>query len=65
MALGLGVLRLPPSSFWAMTPRELQAAADGLYGPRHQEGPVDRLSLAGMMARFPDHADISPLTGSH
>lgn len=29
MGLGLGVLRLPPSAFWAMTPRELMAAAQG------------------------------------
>ncbi|MEO1399544.1 MAG: phage tail assembly chaperone [Pseudomonadota bacterium] len=26
MAFGLGILRLPPDAFWAMTPRELAAA---------------------------------------
>ena len=32
MAMGLGVLRLAPTAFWAMTPRELQAACEGLFG---------------------------------
>ena len=52
MGFGLGVLRLSSVQFWAMSPRELHAAARGLYG---REGAVaDRASLAAMMAAFPD-----------
>ena len=29
MEIGLGVLRLPPDAFWAMTVAELTAALDG------------------------------------
>ncbi|MCP1198129.1 phage tail assembly chaperone [Notoacmeibacter sp. MSK16QG-6] len=36
MRVGLGVLHLPPSEFWAMTPREL-AAAMGRTGPGDAE----------------------------
>jgi uncharacterized phage protein (TIGR02216 family) len=33
MEIGLGVLSLSPLVFWAMTPRELQAALSGRFGP--------------------------------
>jgi uncharacterized phage protein (TIGR02216 family) len=54
MAFGLGRLRLPPSHFWSMTPRELAAAAGALAsGP----APLDRQGLAALLARFPDTTD--------
>ncbi|WP_342027481.1 phage tail assembly chaperone [Methyloceanibacter methanicus] len=34
MEAGLGALRLSPCDFWAMTPRELDAALKGAFGPR-------------------------------
>jgi uncharacterized phage protein (TIGR02216 family) len=54
MGFGLGRLRLPSAAFWAMTPRELAAAADGL-GLR-AAGPLPRASLEALMRRFPDGA---------
>jgi len=51
-AFGLGVLRLAPDAFWAMTPRELAAAADGVAGPAPAR--PGRAELAALMARFPD-----------
>lgn len=55
MAAGLGRLRLPPSHFWAMTPRELAAALLGGLG-HAIERPLARSDLARLMDRFPDHA---------
>lgn len=52
MAFGLGVLRLCPQDFWAMTPRELAAASRGLYG--RGGGAADRAALEALMAAFPD-----------
>ena len=52
MRLGLGVLRLPPEAFWAMTPRELEAAAAPLRGAGG--GPISRDAFAALRARFPD-----------
>lgn len=56
MALGLGVLRMAARDFWAMTPRELEAALGGagLLSVRSAEAP-DRFDLASLMAIFPDH----------
>jgi uncharacterized phage protein (TIGR02216 family) len=51
MHIGLGLLRLSPHDFWAMTPRELLAAT-GLG--RAGNGTLRRVDLAGLMARFPD-----------
>ena len=48
MAFGLGTLRLPPPTFWALTPRELAALAGGA-----DEAP-DRAALDELMRRFPD-----------
>jgi len=53
MGFGLGVLRLSPADFWAMTPRELQAAARGLAGPPPMAAPA-RATLNELMQRFPD-----------
>lgn len=52
MALGLGVLRLPPDAFWAMTPRELAAAA-GHFRPR-STAPAQS-ELAALMRAHPDN----------
>jgi uncharacterized phage protein (TIGR02216 family) len=52
MAFGLGVLRLAPEDFWSMTPRELHAAAEGIYG--RASGPPSRATLAALMRDFPD-----------
>ena len=48
MRLGLGRLRLSPREFWAMTLRELAAAA----GP--MQAPMSRGELERMMAKYPD-----------
>ncbi|MCB1491907.1 MAG: phage tail assembly chaperone [Rhodobiaceae bacterium] len=53
MALGLGVLRLSPEAFWAMTPRELEAALGGATGRAFRAVP-SRQDLDALMQRFPD-----------
>jgi uncharacterized phage protein (TIGR02216 family) len=53
MALGLGTLRLRPRDFWAMTPRELEGALEGLLG-LPGPGPLDRRGLEALMRRYPD-----------
>lgn len=53
MALGLGVLRLPPAAFWNTTPAELVAAMRGLNGAEPAT-PPGRADLSRLMARFPD-----------
>jgi uncharacterized phage protein (TIGR02216 family) len=53
MAMGLGVLGLPPRDFWAMTPKELAAAIRGRTG----SGPAPAMTrgdLDALLARFPD-----------
>jgi uncharacterized phage protein (TIGR02216 family) len=51
MRFGLGVLRLSPAAFWAMTLRELAAAA-GPVAPA--DGGIGRGRFQELMARFPD-----------
>lgn len=53
MAAGLGALRLPPPVFWAMTPRELEAALRGAFGVAAQ-APLSRAELSALMTAFPD-----------
>lgn len=53
MAAGLGLLRLEPRAFWAMTPKELSAAFGALAG-LSIEAPPSRAEVAAMMRRFPD-----------
>jgi uncharacterized phage protein (TIGR02216 family) len=50
MQLGLGMLRLAPQDFWAMTPRELEAALSVGQAPR----PMGRPDLERLMQLFPD-----------
>lgn len=52
MRFGLGVLRLPPRDFWAMSPRELASAWGALVGER--TGPLSRDELDRLMEQFPD-----------
>jgi uncharacterized phage protein (TIGR02216 family) len=52
MQFGLGVLRLPPRQFWAMTPRELASAWGAVVGP--STTPLQRRDLETLMERFPD-----------
>lgn len=52
MAFGFGRLRLAPDHFWRMTPRELAVAMEAMLGPAR--APLDRPTLAGLMARYPD-----------
>lgn len=54
MAAGLGFLRLDPRAFWAMTPKELEAALRAVLGPARGDAPLARNELAGLMRRFPD-----------
>ena len=54
MALGLGQLRLDPKAFWAMTPKELEAAIRGRLGQAWDGGPPLKSDLAALMRRFPD-----------
>jgi uncharacterized phage protein (TIGR02216 family) len=54
MAFGLGVLRLPPREFWAMTPRELRAAVVGALPQRGAMVPLPRCDLDALMRRYPD-----------
>lgn len=58
MQAGLGLLRLTPAAFWAMTPVELQAAFDGVSGAAHRGGAASatRADLERLYARFPDTA---------
>jgi uncharacterized phage protein (TIGR02216 family) len=54
MAAGLGILALAPGHFWAMTPKELDAALRGrLGGSKAASGPT-RIDLTALMSRFPD-----------
>lgn len=54
MAIGLGVLALPPAHFWSMTPREIAAAMRALTGEGAAPPPLSRLELDRLMARYPD-----------
>jgi uncharacterized phage protein (TIGR02216 family) len=51
IGFGLGVLRLSPAAFWAMTPRELAHAIKAVTGATP---PLCRNDLTDLMARYPD-----------
>ena len=53
MALGFGVLRLSPATFWAMTLRELSAALGAVAGQARAD-PPSRAELARLMQTYPD-----------
>ena len=52
MQMGLGALRLSPRDFWAMTPRELEAALSS--GEALLPQPFRRTELDRLMQLFPD-----------
>ncbi len=52
MTVGLGLLRLSPAHFWAMSPRELDRAAAALF-PARAAAPK-RAEVEALMRRFPD-----------
>ncbi len=54
MAAGLGVLGLAPPVFWAMTPKELDAALRGRLGTGGASAAPTRGELATLMQQFPD-----------
>ncbi|ODA66834.1 hypothetical protein A7A08_02131 [Methyloligella halotolerans] len=54
MAAGLGTLRLAPRDFWAMTPRELDAALRGVFGMGAGGLRPSAGDLAALMVRYPD-----------
>ena len=57
MALGFGVLRLPSECFWALTPRELLSAVEGVSGiTSTQNEMLARSTLESLMRAFPDEA---------
>nr|PZN87047.1 MAG: phage tail assembly chaperone [Pseudomonadota bacterium] len=53
MALGFGVLRLSPAAFWAMTPKELEAALSFLSDRTSISRP-SREDLVRLMEAYPD-----------
>ncbi len=53
MSFGFGVLRLDPVSFWAMTPRELASAYQGMTGG-HRPASLSRADFHNLMTAFPD-----------
>jgi uncharacterized phage protein (TIGR02216 family) len=54
MEMGLGRLARSPNEFWAMTPKELEAAIAGVVG--RAPAPLSRGALDELMLRFPDPA---------
>ena len=52
MAVGMGVLRLPPAAFWGMTLKEFAALLRGAFpgGPDR----IERCELGALMRRYPD-----------
>jgi uncharacterized phage protein (TIGR02216 family) len=58
MEIGLGLLSLPPVVFWAMTPRELQAALTGRFGSVGRANRISRGDLDALMRRFPDEKGV-------
>ena len=54
MRLGLGVLRLSPDVFWAMTPHEFQCALEGAGILRRVFAAPGRTALEALMRQFPD-----------
>jgi uncharacterized phage protein (TIGR02216 family) len=56
MAIGFGLLRLPPDTFWKMTPVEFERALSAL--PPGRTIPPGRETLAALMRTFPDQATM-------
>jgi uncharacterized phage protein (TIGR02216 family) len=54
IGVGLGLLRLSPSAFWAMSMSEFTAAASILLGHSHGTDVPSRRALSELMQRYPD-----------
>ncbi len=54
MAAGLGSLGLPPSDFWRMTPKEIDAALRGRFGVAVTSEAPSRHEIDKLMQLFPD-----------
>lgn len=54
MAIGLGVLGFSPVMFWAMTPREFEAALRGRLGISGGDDALTKTDLADLMRQYPD-----------
>ena len=52
MEIGLGQLGRSPQEFWAMTPKELEAAIAGAIG--RAPAPLSREDLDRLISRYPD-----------
>ena len=57
MAIGLGVLGLTPLAFWALTPKELDAALRGKFGAGFAPLALSHSDLQALMQQFPDSND--------
>ena len=58
MAIGLGVLGLAPVVFWALTPKEFDAALRGRFGDGVKAGSLSRGDLGQLMQQFPDSGEM-------
>lgn len=52
MSFGFGILRLSADDFWRLTPRELNAAFEAVYGAQNKI--MDQPQLHRLMQLFPD-----------
>ncbi len=52
MAVGFGLLRLSPKTFWSMTPREMERAMSVIWPASGLN--LGREELAALMSAFPD-----------
>jgi len=60
MRIGLGQLKLPPSQFWKMTPKELKCAIEGelkTFVGNGQQDPLSKSNLEKLMKKFPDKSE--------
>jgi uncharacterized phage protein (TIGR02216 family) len=57
-AFALGVLKWPPSEFWAATPGDIRLAIAGLHRVMRPQGePLARAELDALRRRFPDQSN--------
>jgi uncharacterized phage protein (TIGR02216 family) len=54
MTVGLGTLGIPPSDFWRMTPKEIDAAIRGRLRPQSTANAPTRAEFSQLMQLFPD-----------
>ena len=57
MEIGLGVLGLTPAVFWALTPKELDAALRGKFGSGVAPQALSARDLSALMQQYPDVSD--------